>query len=202
MSDSATTVPRVEIARLAGVSRAAVTSWSKHADFPAPTNADGDQFNLDDIIGWLDRRRVPADGRAPDEAANATYGNRIRRRLRLAEPRDAASPLTSLLALGPQVRGDAQQRDYLYLLLCLAFLRLHHPDRWMQLASLDPPSPLGDPSDARRLLWSVIGAVDESLGYPKLLRRPGPPPTRLRPIAFEPMRKVVQLAAGFLPSDV
>jgi len=151
------------------------------------------------VIGWLDGRPIPASSRAPDEAANATYGDRVRRRLRPAEPPDADSLFGSLLALGPQVCGDAPRSDYLYLLLCLAFLRLHDQDRWVQLTRAVPPS--GDPSDARMLLQRVVAAVDWSLGYPDLLRRPDAPPARLRPLAFEPVRKVMELAAGLLPTD-
>ena len=105
----------------------------------------------------------------------------------------------SLLALGPQVCGDAPRGDYLYLLLCLAFLRLHDQDRWVRLTRAVPRS--GDPGDARRLLRRVVAAVDGSLGYPDLLRGPDAPPARLRPDAFEPVRKVMELAAGLLPSD-
>jgi type I restriction enzyme M protein len=104
-----------------------------------------------------------------------------------------------LLALGPQVRGDAPHSDYLYLLLCLAYLRLHDEDRWVQLSSAVPPS--GDPGDARRLLRRVVAAVDRSLGCPELLRHPDAPATRLRPIAFEPVRRVIELTASLRPSD-
>jgi len=102
----------------------------------------------------------------------------------------------SLLALGPQVCGDAPRSDYLYLLLCLAFLRLHDQDRWVQLTRAIPPS--GDPGDARRLLRRVVAAVDGSLGYRDLLNRQDAPPARLRPGAFEPVRKVMELSADLL----
>jgi type I restriction enzyme M protein len=200
MSDSATTVSRVQIAGLADVTRAAVTQWRKrYADFPAPVDGDGDRYNLDEVIGWLDGRHIPADSRAPDEAAGATYGDRVRRRMHPAGRPDEDSLFRSLLALGSQVCGDAPRSDYLYLLLCLAFLRLHNPDRWVQLTRTVPPS--GDPGEARRLLRRVVAAVDASLGYPELLGGADAPPTRLRPIAFEPVRRVMELAAGLLPVD-
>jgi type I restriction enzyme M protein len=200
VNDFDTTVSQAQVAELTGVTRAAVTQWRKrHADFPAPVGGDSDRFNLDEVIGWLDGRPIPADGRAPDEAAGSTYGGRVRRRLQSARRSDEDSPLRSLLALEPQVRGDASRSDYLYLLLCLAFLRLHDRDRWMQLARSVPPS--GDISDARRLLRRVVAAVDVSLGYPELLAGPDAPPTRLRPLAFEPVRRVMELAASLLPSD-
>jgi type I restriction enzyme M protein len=189
-----------QVAKFTGVTPAAVTQWRKrHADFPAAVDGDSDRFKLDEVIGWLDGRPIPAGGRAPDEAAGSTYGGRVRRRLRPAGHSDENSAFRSLLALAPQVCGDASRSDYLYLLLCLAFLRLHDQDRWMQLARTVPPS--GDPGDARRLLRRVVAAVDGSLGYPDLLGGPDAPPTRLRPPAFEPVRKVMELAAGLHPSD-
>jgi type I restriction enzyme M protein len=150
-------------------------------------------------MGWLDGRPIPADSRAPNEAADATYGDRVRRQLRSAEPPEAGYLLRSLLALGPPVCGNAPRSDYLYLLLCLAFLRLHDQDRWVQLTRTVPPS--GHPGDARRLLRHVVAAVDRALGYPELLRRPDAPPAWLRPLAFEPVRKVMDLASGLLPGD-
>jgi len=47
----------------------------------------------------------------------------------------------------------------------------------------------------------VVAAVDASLGYPHQLSGPDAPPTWLRPRAFEPVRKVFELAARLLPSD-
>lgn len=200
MSDSATTVSGAQIAGLAGVSRAAVSQWRKrHGDFPAPVAGDIDRFDLNDVIAWLDGRLVPASSRAPDEAADTTYGDRVRRQLRPAGHPDAELLFRSLLALRPQVCGDAPRGDYLYLLVCLAFLRVHDQDRWVQLKRAVPAS--GDPGDARRLLRRVVAAVDRSLGYPDLLRHPDAPLARLRPLAFEPVRKVMEIAAGLFPSD-
>jgi type I restriction enzyme M protein len=152
------------------------------------------------VIGWLDGRRIPASSRTPDEPADTTYGDRVRRRLRPADHTDADSLFRSLLALGPQVRGDAPHSYYLYFLLCLAYLRLHDEDRWVQLSNSVPPA-AGDPNDARRLLRRVVTAVDRSLGCPELLTHPEAPATRLRPLAFEPVRKVMELTANLLPSD-
>lgn len=200
MSDSARTVSGAQVAGLADVTRAAVSQWrARHGDFPAPVAGDSDRFDLNDVIGWLDGRPILASSRAPDEAAGATYGDRVRRRLRPAERPDADLVVRSLLALGPQFGGDAPRSDYLYLLVCLAFLREHDRDRWVQLTRAVPAS--GDPGDARRLLRRVVAAVDRSLGYPDLLGRPDAPLALLRPLAFEPVRKVMELAAGLLPSD-
>ena len=200
VSDSGTTVSGAQVAGLAGVTRAAVSQWrTRHADFPAPVAGDSDRFDLDDVISWLDRRPIPASRRSPDEAADTTYGDRVRRRLRPAERSDTDGLLQSLHALGPEVCGDAPRSDYLYLLVCLAFLRVHDQDRWAQLKLAAPPA--GDPGDARRLLRRVVAAVDGSLGYPDMLRRQGIPTARLRPLAFEPVRMVMELAAGLLSSD-
>ena len=116
-----------------------------------------------------------------------------------AQRPDESFLIRSLRALGPEVCGDAPHSDYLYLLLCLAFLRLHDQDRWAQLTRHVPSS--GDPGDARRLLQRVVPAVDGALGYPHLLSGLDAPTGRLRPRAFEPVRKVVELAAGLRPSD-
>src|SRR5580692_11229082 len=154
VSDSATTVSGARVAELAGVSRAAVSQWrTRHGDFPAPAAADSGRFDLNDVIRWLDGRLIPASNRAPDEAADTTYGDRVRRRLRPAGHPDADLLFRSLLALGPQVCGDAPRCDYLYLLVCLAFLRVHDQDRWVQLTRAVPAS--DDPGDARRLLRRV-----------------------------------------------
>lgn len=186
---------------LADVTRAAVSQWrTRHGDFPATVTVDNDRFDLNEVIMWLDGRPIPASSRAPDEAADATYGDRVRRRLRPAERPDADLVVRSLLALGPQFGGDTPRSDYLYLLVCLAFLRVHNRDRWVQLTRAVPAS--GDPGDARRLLRRVVAAVDRSLGYPDLLGRPDAPLARLRPLAFEPVRKVMELAAGIQPHDL
>jgi hypothetical protein len=200
VSNSATTITQAQIVKLAGTTRATVSQWrTQHADFPGPVNGDSHRFNLEDVLGWLDGQHIRADRRAPDEAADATYGDRVRRRLLPADRSDAGSPLRSLLALGPHVRGDAPHSDYLYLLFCLAYLRLYDEERWVQVSKSVPSS--GDPGDARRLLQRVVAVVDRSLGCPELLRSAGAPPTRLRPLAFQPVSKVMELAAHLLPSD-
>jgi type I restriction enzyme M protein len=200
VSDSATTVSQARVARLADVARATVTQWRKrHADFPAPVGGAGNRFLLGEVIDWLDQRPIPANRRRPDEAVGATYGSRVRRRLRTAPRPEADLLLREVLALGPEICGGAPQTDYLYLLLCLAFLRLHDQDRWAQLTRHVPSA--ADPGEARRLLRRVVATVDASLGYPHQLSGPDAPPTRLRPRAFEPVRKVFELTARLLPND-
>ena len=194
------TVSQAQIAGRTGVKRAAVTQWRKrYPNFPAPVDDGGDLFDLGEVISWLDGRRIPASSRAPDEAAGATYGDRLRQWIGPAQRPDEGFLIRSLRALGPEVCGDAPHSDYLYLLLCLAFLRLYDQDRWAQLTRHVPS--FGDPGDARRLLQRVVPAVDGALGYPHLLSGLDVPTGRLRPRAFEPVRKVVELAAGLRPSD-
>jgi len=106
-----------------------------------------DRFLFGDVTGWLDQRTIPANGRRPDEAA-ATYGDRVRRRLRPAPRPDVDLLLRQLLALGPEVCGGAPQTAYLYLVLCLAFLRLHDRDRWVRLTRHVPSA--ADPGEACR----------------------------------------------------
>ena len=185
---------------IAGVTRGAVTQWRKrHADFPAPVDGDGDRFNLNDVIGWLDSRSIPAPSREANEPAGTTYGDRARRRSRSADRSVTNSPFRALMALESQVCGGASHGDYLYLLVCLTFLNLYDHDRWVQLARSVPAS--GSPGDARRFLRRVVSAVDGSLDFPELPGYPDAPPVRLRPLAFEPVRKVMELVADLSPAD-
>lgn len=104
-----------------------------------------------------------------------------------------------LRALEPQVRGDAHPTDYLYLLLCLAYLRGQRGETWAQLVRLVPDK--GDPGTARRVFRQVMSAVDASLGQARSLSGSTAPPARLRPVAFEPVREVFRLAAQLSPQD-
>ncbi|MFG3642526.1 N-6 DNA methylase [Micromonospora sp. NPDC047762] len=198
MSDSTAAVSQARLAQLAGVARAAVTQWrNRHADFPAPIDAGGD-LRLADVITWLDTRPVPANRREPDEAAGVTYGGRVRRQLRAAEE-PARDRVKELGALSTEFGGRVFWAEYLYLLLCLTFLRLYDHDRWSQLMHSVPPN--GDPIMAQRLLRRVVALADESLAAPDVLRASDAPPSRLRPRAFEPIRKVIALVAGLGPAD-
>ncbi|MGV9976997.1 N-6 DNA methylase [Micromonospora wenchangensis] len=201
MSDSATTVSQADVARLADVTRAAVSLWRKrHADFPMPVGGTGDQFLLGDVIGWLDRRAIPIHHRESGEAADATYGGRARRRPpQIVERSDGHPFLRSLQSLGPEVGVHSSRSDYLYLLVCLAFLRSYDRKGWTRLIRNIPAH--GDSAQARGLLRRVVATVDESLGCPHLLSASDAPPARLRPRAFEPVRKVFELSAQLRPGD-
>lgn len=110
-----------------------------------------------------------------------------------------SAAIRSLRALEPQVRGDAHHTDYLYLLLCLAYLRGQGGEAWTQLAR--QASGEGDASTARRLLRKVTTMVDGTLGQTRSLGGSTAPPARLRPVAFEPVQKVFRLVAGLSPQD-
>jgi type I restriction enzyme M protein len=89
--------------------------------------------------------------------------------------------------------------DYLYLLQCLAFLRLYDQGRWARLTRRVPAD--GDPGTARLLMRCAVAAVDAALGRPDLLCGSDAPPARLRPRAFEPVRKVIELTAYLRTDD-
>jgi type I restriction enzyme M protein len=198
VSDSTATVSQARLAKLAGVARAAVTQWrNRYANFPAPVDA-SDDLRLADVIAWLDTRSIPANRRKPEEAVGVTYGHRVRCRLQAAEE-PARDRVKELGALGTEFGGKAFRAEYLYLLLCLTFLRLYDRHRWSQLMRSVPPD--GDPGMAQRLLRRVVALTDESLAARDVLSASDSPPTRLRPRAFEPVRRVIALVAGLGPAD-
>ncbi|WP_204013416.1 N-6 DNA methylase [Sphaerimonospora thailandensis] len=73
-----------EIAKYAGVERAAVSNWRRrHKDFPLPVVDDARRplFDSDQIAQWLDRRWLPQKEQEPGDPV--TYGERFREGLRL-----------------------------------------------------------------------------------------------------------------------
>ena len=106
-------VSAVEIARLAGVGRAAVSNWRRrHADFPRPVGGSetSPAFSLAEVEGWL---------RAQGKIAEVPLRERVRRRIELLRD-PAASPAA------PLVPALAQ----------LLLLR-RDPARWRSLAAAD-----------------------------------------------------------------
>ncbi|WP_433320137.1 helix-turn-helix transcriptional regulator [Micromonospora chersina] len=84
------TITPAEIARLAGVGRAAVSNWRKrHADFPAPVGgtAASPEFDLGQVEQWLH-----AQGKLPELSS----ADRLWRHLAAA----SLSPAASLAAVG------------------------------------------------------------------------------------------------------
>jgi predicted DNA-binding transcriptional regulator AlpA len=117
----------VDIARLAGVGRAAVSNWRRrHADFPKPTGGTeaSPAFSAAEVEAWL---------RAQGKIAELPLGERVRRQLeQLRNP--AASPAAPLVPA-----------------LALLLLLHREPDRWAALAgrrdqelATDLPSALVD----------------------------------------------------------
>ncbi|GAA4931460.1 N-6 DNA methylase [Streptomyces coeruleoprunus] len=111
MTDNAPPVPGplvtgAEIARLAGVTRAAVSNWRRrHGDFPAPVGggAGTPLFALDEVRAWLGARRKDEDLPAGErlwQALRAAYGDRV-----LEGLRDVARHLAA--AHGPDDGGPA-----------------------------------------------------------------------------------------------
>lgn len=81
------TITAAEIARLAGVGRAAVSNWRKrHPDFPAPVGGTtaSPEFDLIQVEQWL-----RAQGKLPELATADRSGDTSRRP---ATPRPPASP--------------------------------------------------------------------------------------------------------------
>ncbi len=104
MSDPAgpARVSAVEIARLAGVGRAAVSNWRRrHPDFPRPVGGTetSPAFSLTEVEAWL---------RAQGKIAEVPLRERVRQQLeRLRHPADSpAAPLVPALALLLLLRRD------------------------------------------------------------------------------------------------
>ncbi len=140
---------RAQIAALAGVSRPTVTGWGKQeTDFPSPRRSNGqDYYRQSEVMSWLDRRPVPSERLAADEAIGTTYGDRARKKgvapagaerrrhtgglayrtptgtvdePRLENRRIVAELMDGLV---DRIRGAASVLDYLSLLFCLHYLR-------------------------------------------------------------------------------
>lgn len=97
------TITAAEIARLAGVGRAAVSNWRKrHADFPTPVGgtAASPEFDLSEVEQWL---------RAQGKLAELTPADRLWRHLAAA----SGSPAAGLAAVGDLLlaRQRGQRRD-------------------------------------------------------------------------------------------
>ncbi|NUW37340.1 N-6 DNA methylase [Nonomuraea sp. SMC257] len=198
-------ITRTEIAKWAKVARPAVTNWERrYVDFPKPVpGGETEYFQLQNVLDWLDGRRVPANRLIGDELPGTTYGDRVRRELPDNAPltaveetsnRDNARRLRGLLTLADAVRGSAAMADYLTLLLTLNFLRVAERDRWARLH--ESALRTGGTKQAKDLLRRIGHAADEAL------RWRGVPPglqnslVRLTPRAVEDLTKVVRLSAG------
>lgn len=140
--DDVILVSRADIARYAGVGRAAVTNWQgRHNDFPRPVPRDGAElFDAVAVAAWLDTRKVPANMLVAGETDGQHYGNRFRRNLGLAPAPDStpAGPRMSssgraVLRLMDSVRGQLPPEQQVAALAPLIYLRARHPQIWADL---------------------------------------------------------------------
>ncbi|MGW3467096.1 N-6 DNA methylase [Saccharopolyspora sp. NPDC000995] len=123
-----------EIARAAGVGRAAVSNWrERNSDFPA---AQGASFSTTEVATWLDKRRIPRNALRKDEPGGTSYGDRFRRALGLADRESAPTRRREqarhgLTAKAWQLigeglrdqRGAATTANYQELILALLYAR-------------------------------------------------------------------------------
>ncbi|MFD3612481.1 N-6 DNA methylase [Streptomyces atroolivaceus] len=206
---------RMQIAGLAGVTRAAVTTWERRAaDFPSPRRTSGQDYFLEfEVLSWLDGRRVPSHRRAQGEDEFITYGVRARRRR--ASGSVAAQPQpTSLLPPGPGTREDLGTRDaeiignlmgplaervggpdrevaYLNLLAALHFLHVTQPSSWQ--AVKDYATSSGDRRSSSDLLRLVGSQTDKALHAMGSLPETRDALVRLEPRRFEDIVEAVRL---------
>lgn len=162
-------ITRSGIARLAGVSRAAVTLWAKrHRDFPHPS-ADG-RFALSEVVAWLESRHVHGSIREAGDRAKGSYADRVRRSLATTTPGDLS---------GIQLPGEdtTARADNLILILTLVFLRTRDPQAWAGLNELIPPD--AGATGARWLIERIAAAAERTA------RRHG-----VRPEVFAALRRL------------
>ncbi len=153
------TITAAEIARLAGVGRAAVSNWRKrHTDFPAPVGgtAASPEFDLTQVEQWL-----RAQGKLPELAT----AERLWRRLAVA----SESPAAGLAAVGALLlarqRGQRPHRP------ADPHLKLLQPDidaladelgpqgafdeLWQRFSAPGPGRPFATPDDLADLMVAI-----------------------------------------------
>lgn len=135
-------VSRSEIARLAGVGRAAVSNWERrHPDFPRPTLIEGDElFDTQAVAAWLDGRRIPKNALRDGEAPGLTYGARFRESQQAPQehpppPPHAVSvsrwePEKRLWAAFDELRGVIAPDRHNLLVLTLLYARARDEEGW------------------------------------------------------------------------
>ncbi|WP_158588015.1 N-6 DNA methylase [Actinomadura logoneensis] len=111
--DATVTVTLAEIARIAGVGRAAVSNWRRrHPDFPAPTGGSdtSPQFSLDEVEAWLREH-----GRLPGGTGAA---QRLWPRFEALGERDVMARILAALGnelsgrlLGPDPHGELNEAE-------------------------------------------------------------------------------------------
>ncbi|MEV4712820.1 N-6 DNA methylase [Micromonospora sp. NPDC049374] len=174
-----TTITAAEIARLAGVGRAAVSNWRKrHADFPAPVDGttSSPEFDLIQVEQWL---------RAQGKLAETTPADRLWRRLAPA----GESPAAALAAVGARLldrqRGKRPHRPTDARLAALipdidALADELSPqgafdELWQRFSAPGPGRPFATPDDLADLMVGLAGVgggsvLDPAAGTGALLR--------------------------------
>ncbi|MFC8898811.1 N-6 DNA methylase [Streptomyces cinereoruber] len=138
---------RAQIAELAGVTRAAVTTWERREpDFPVPRRTGGqDYFYASEVLRWFDGRRVPPRRRTPEEDGTTTYGDRARR-----------SPAAPAMRTAPETGAPSRRNGHA--LLTSGF-------------GGEDPNPR-DVAVVRELMGPLaesVGGADREVGYLSLL---------------------------------
>ncbi|MCQ0001386.1 type I restriction-modification system subunit M/S [Streptomyces sudanensis] len=219
--DGARLLTRTQIADMAGVTRAAVTTWERRAaDFPTSRRTAGqDYFYESEVLAWLDGKRVPSHRRAPGEDEHTTYGDRARRRGLPApttqedptensarsgfapreepDPRDVETVRTLMGPLAERVGGADEAVGYLSLLAALYFLRMTRPAGWRRVEEY-PTS--GEGLRSSGALLRLIGSeADAALYTSGSLPDMQEALSRLEPRRFEDVVEVVRLVARLGP---
>ncbi|MEU6530781.1 N-6 DNA methylase [Streptomyces sp. NPDC046928] len=214
-------ITRMQIASMAGVTRAAVTTWERRVeDFPTPRRTAGqDYFSESEILSWLDRRRVPSHHRARGEDGHITYGDRARRRASSGTAtyggstgRDAAATLgprgkpslrdvetvrTLMGSLAERVGGADLPIGYVNLLAALYFVRMTRPEGWRRVEAYPTH---GDGPRSSGALLAIIGSeADVALRDVGALPETRDALTRLEPRRFEDLVETVRLVGSLGP---
>lgn len=154
------TITAAEIARLAGVGRAAVSNWRKrHVDFPAPVGGTSasPEFDLSQVEQWL---------RAQGKLAELTTADRLWRHLATA----SGSPAAGLAAVGALLldrqRGDGisgidpQVKPLLPDIDALAAelgTQGAFDELWQRFSAPGPGRPFATPDDVADLMVGLTG---------------------------------------------
>ncbi|WP_307170610.1 type I restriction-modification system subunit M/S [Streptomyces sp. B3I7] len=220
-SDGDRLVTRTQIAAMAEVTRAAVTTWERRAaSFPTPRRTAGqDYFHESEVLDWLDGRRVPSHRRTRGEDEHSTYGERARRRrssgagvqegptghdARTAPgPRakpssgDAETIRTLMGPLAERVGGADMPIGYVNLLAALYFLRMLRPEGWHRVTAY--PTSGDGPRSSGALLRLIGSEADVALRHVGSLPETRDALGRLEPRRFEDLMEVVRLVGSLGP---
>ncbi|WP_121702564.1 N-6 DNA methylase [Streptomyces sp. E5N298] len=214
-------ITRTQIAAMAEVTRAAVTTWERRAaDFPTPRRTAGqDYFHESEILSWLDRRRVPSHHRAQGEDEHSTYGDRARQRRPSSSvaqgsptaydarpalgPREKPSPgdvetVRTLVGLPAERVGGADMPiGYVNLLAALYFLRMMRPEGWQRVKAYSTSG--NGPRSSSALLRLIGSEADTALRDVGSLPETRDALARLEPRRFEDLVEVVRLVGSLGP---